>query len=199
MERLNPFYLYRGHWKTLSDYRKLKPRAAWVLRVFLLVVPVAVGLWFGACNGELKSPDAILAGLALLAGALLAAFAQLASWRLRLTQRQKQLPNVERVDRDALDETSAQLLVAAYESALATVALVVAMNVEASSSGAISGWWAAGAVALSIHVVLIFLVAIPRLYSAYVSINGVREELSGFHTEMPGAKNTSSGSRTTSP
>lgn len=180
MNRLNPFFLFRGHWKSLGDYRSGTTRADWWVRFIVLIVPVGLGLWLFLARGKLADPSAMLAALGLLAGALLAAFAQLATWRLRLTEREDSHKNSERIDRDHLDETAAQLLVASYSSATAALFLVLGMNFSADKHGAISGLWAALAVVAASHVVLVFLVAVPRLYSAYVTINGVRDELSGY-------------------
>ncbi|KRC50909.1 hypothetical protein ASE16_08090 [Leifsonia sp. Root227] len=180
MNRLNPFFLFRGHWKSLGDYRAGRVRGQFWIRVIVLVVPVALGLWIFFAHGKLADPSAMLAALGLLAGALLAAFAQLATWRLRLTEREEAHKNSERIDRDHLDETAAQLLVASYSSATAALFLVLGMNFSADKHGAISGVWAALAVVAASHVILVFLVAVPRLYSSYVTINGVRDELSGY-------------------
>ncbi|MFK0402530.1 hypothetical protein ACIQTT_09395 [Microbacterium sp. NPDC090225] len=179
--RLFPSQLFRGHWKSLSDYRDRRPTPDRLTRGILLLVPVlsATAVWvFG---GTLASPGALLSGIALLAGALLAAFAQVSNLRFRLTERMRELPDAEQLDRDALDETASHLLVAAYLSAFTALWLVLAMNWGLNESGAVYGPWAALVVLFAVYVLLTFLIAIPRLYTAYVTYNSVRAELSGTH------------------
>ena len=180
MDRLNPFYMFRGHWRSLSNYRLKEIRPAHLTRALVILVPVGAGAWMYLSSGHLNDPGAILAALGLLAGSLLAAFGQLSSWRLRLAESQGKFPTTQRIDRDQMDDTAAQLLVASYASALGAFFLVVAMNVAVDSTGAISGLWMAVAVTIGTYAFLLFLIAVPRLYSAYVTANGVRKELSGF-------------------
>ncbi|MGP5219397.1 hypothetical protein [Arthrobacter rhombi] len=133
-------------------------------------------------GGGLASPDALLSAMSLLAGGLIAAFALLASWRDRLTDRADSFSTSERLERDHLDETAAHLLVAAYGSAISAVLLVIGMNFSQGQGGELTGPIAALAAAAATFVVLVFLIALPRLYSSYVQLNGVRKELSGLHS-----------------
>jgi len=195
MNRLNPFYMFRGHWRSLSNYRLKQTRPAYLTRFLVIAIPLGAGLAMLFLNGSLTDPGAILAALGLLAGSLLAAFGQLSTWRLRLSEAEGRFPASQRVDRDQMDETAAQLLVASYASAVGALLLVLAMNFPvietvtatdpaatpaATTTVRISGPWAAAAVAVCTYVVLMFLMALPRLYSAYVTANNVRKELSGF-------------------
>lgn len=186
-DRINPLPLFRGHWYTLSDYRKTKPTADLFTRALVVVVPLGVGVWMFVASGTLSDPGAILAGLALLAGALLAAFAQLSAWRQRLTERAEDFHHSEQRDRDNLDETAAELLVSSYMSVISLIVLVLGMNFGVDADGAVVGFWAALASTLCSYVVIVFLIALPRLYSAYVNINSVRDELNGFHSPAPRA------------
>jgi hypothetical protein len=180
--RFIPVELFRGHWKGLSDYRGKHPVADNVTRGCLVVLPLISGVSMFVFQGSLAAPGALLAGVALLAGGFLAAFGQISTLRLRLTDRARDYPDAEQIDRDALDETAAHLLVASFLSALTALALVLGMNFGANATtGAVSGIFAAVAVSLACYVLLVFVIAVPRLYLAYVNINKVRPALSGTH------------------
>lgn len=179
--RLIPTEVFRGHWKALSDYREDTPAADRLTRGVMIGVPLLAGISVVATGGSLAAPGALLSGLALLTGGLLAAFAQISALRMKLTDRMRQFPAAERIDRDALDETASHLLAAAYLSAVSALVLVLAMNFGSTPSGAVTGLWSGLVVAPSLYVLLTFLIAVPRLYSAYVSYNAVRPELSGAH------------------
>ncbi|MGM1030614.1 MAG: hypothetical protein ACQEWM_12220 [Actinomycetota bacterium] len=180
-DRLIPTQLFRGHWKALSDYRSPTPVGDKVTRGVIIGVPLLAGVAVVALDGSLSAPGALLSGVALLAGGFLAAFAQITNLRFKLTERMRDFPDAERVDRDALDETASHLLVAAYLSGLTALLLVLAMNFGTNALGAVNGGWAGVVVAPATYVLLTFLIALPRLYSAYVTFNAVRPELSGTH------------------
>jgi hypothetical protein len=179
--RLIPTSVLRGHWKGLSYYRDGEIRPDVVARVTVIGVPLLVGTLMYLFHGRLMAPSALIAGLALLAGGLLAAFGQLSTLRLRLTERAKYEGDGQQTDRDFLDETVAHLLAAAYGAAVTAALLVVGMNFGLDAQGALTSLWAAIPAALGSWVVIVFLIAIPRVYEAYVGMNGVRKALSGTH------------------
>jgi hypothetical protein len=180
--RLFPTELLRGHWKGLSDYRGRNPVADKATRTVVVVVPLVAGACLWIFGGSLAAPGSLLAGVALLAGGFLAAFGQISNLRLRLTDRASENQVVQQVDRDSLDETAAHLLVASFASALTALVLVLGMNFGADpKTGSLGGPFGAVAVALATYVLIVFVIAVPRLYTAYVNINSVREELSGTH------------------
>ncbi|WP_375404862.1 hypothetical protein [uncultured Amnibacterium sp.] len=179
--RLVPTQVFRAHWKALSDYRGDKIVPDRTTRTLVVAMPVVAGVLFGLLGGRLGAPDALLAAVSLLAGGFLAAFSQVATFRARLTERAEMMPDAERADRDSLDETAAHLLVAAYMSGITALVLVIATNVSEDKHGGVVGWWGALAVATGLHVLIVFAIAIPRLYNAYAHTNGVRKELSGTH------------------
>ena len=180
-DRLLPVSVFRAHWKGLSSYRDDDVRPDVATRLVLIVVPMGIGISMWLFCGELSSPAALLAGLALLAGGLVAAFGQLATLRLRLTERMTSDDDGQRTDRDFLDETAAHLLSAAYGAAVTAAVLVAGMNFALDKDGELYGPWAAVATALASWVILVFLIAIPRMYEAYAKINKVRDALSGTH------------------
>lgn len=179
--RLLPTSVIRGHWKGLSFYRDDKIRPDIAVRAVVVVVPLAVGAAMLLFHGRLMAPTALIAGLSLLAGGLLASFGQLSTLRLRLSERAEYDGDGQQTDRDFLDETVSHLLAAAYGAAVTAALLVVGMNFGLDSSGAVTDWWAAVPAALGTWVVIVFLIAIPRVYEAYVGMNSVRDALSGTH------------------
>lgn len=178
-ERFLPTALFRGQFKSLSDYRGKKVRGAWAERVIVFASPIATYLLLWLNNATLSDPDSLLAGVSLFAGALLAAFAQLSAWRDRLTERAIRYELTESPDRDALDETATHLLAASYMSALTAGLLIISANIASDELGNIGGPWAWLSAASGTYVFIVFMIAIPRLYKNYTAINKVRRALSG--------------------
>ncbi len=181
--RLIPIELFRGHWKGLSDYRAKTTLPDKITRFSIIVLPLSAAVAISLPGGSLAAPGALLAGVALLAGGFLAAFGQISTLRLRLTDRAREYGEVEQIDRDALDETAAHLLVASFLSGVTALLIVLSMNFGIDANGAVTGVWAGLVVAPASYVLLVFIIAVPRLYAAYVKINSVRDELSGMHKE----------------
>ncbi|WP_314178110.1 hypothetical protein [Streptomyces winkii] len=178
--RFNVAPILRGHWKGLSDGEYSKWRPDRTSRA-LLVAPAAVFLFMLSSDGVLKSPTPLLTGVALLAGGMLSAFTHLSALRLKITEW-----NIERdtpefsTEKDSLDESAAHLLAGALVCILDAATLVIGMNIALRKDGALTGFWAALASGLSAYVFLVFVAILPKLYSAYVDINRVKGELSGF-------------------
>jgi hypothetical protein len=179
---LFPGALFRGQFKSLSDYRQVKTRHSWIEIIVVYGIPAAalVSMWI--TNSSIRNPEAILAGVSLLAGSLLAAFAQLSAWRDRLQDRAEKFRATESIHRDALDETATHLLASSYASALTAGLLILGMNFSVNPDSSIFGIFAWLAAATGTYVFIVFLIALPRLYKNYVMINKVRHELNGtFH------------------
>lgn len=182
VKRFIPVEVFAGHWKSLADYRGTLVKPDWVARGAVVLVPIIVGTIMWLTGGTLTAPAALLAGMALLAGGLLSAFSQLSALRLKLSDRVDQNLKGDAARRDHLDETAAHLLVAAYMAGLTAVELVVGMNVATNGEGAIFGPLAWLASATAVNVALVFFIALPRLYVGYASVNSVRKELDGTHS-----------------
>ena len=180
--RFSPLPLLRGHWRVLSvPIANLRVRPDRVARLTLVLLPVillAVAVKF---KWTLKSPDAVLAGVALLAGSLLAAFGQVAAWREKVREiyRDYTPSQASVIQQDGIDETATHLLVAAYLSGIEAMLLIIGANVAVNKAGALTGLMAALVIALGAYILLLFLLTVPRLYTAYVEVNSVRRELSG--------------------
>jgi len=184
LARLIPTAIFRAHWKALSNYTTQPVKPDYGARLVVGLAPIAAGVWAYFGHATLRSPEAYLAALAIFAGGMLAAFTHLAGVRQRLEERKDEWGDADAIDRDAVDETSAHLLVAAYTSGLAAAVLVVGLNLsEQPPEGptAINGWFAAIAITVMVHVLVVFLIAVPRLYSAYTSAFTVRDALNGQH------------------
>ncbi|WP_345473692.1 hypothetical protein QMQ05_05610 [Glutamicibacter ectropisis] len=179
LERFTPAALFRGQYKSLSDYRGENPKPAWIERILTFLTPIMAGVAMWFFNGSIADPNSLLAGAALFAGALISAFAQLSSWRDRLTERAAKYRLSESVDRDALDESATHLLAASYVSALAAAFLILAINFGSDCDGSVTGPFAWLATACGVYVFMVFLIALPRLYKNYVMINKVRTDLDG--------------------
>lgn len=178
--RFNFIPVLRGHWKGLTDGRYTPPRPDVVARLSLLV-PVAVFVLMLLKGGRLSTPGALLTGVALLAGGMLSAFTHLSTLRLKVKEwvGSSEASRYE-VEKGMLDETAAHLLTGSLLCALDAASLVIGMNVSVTRAGHLYGFWAALAAAISSYVLIIFVLLVPRLYSAYVEMNDVHPDLNGF-------------------
>ena len=179
IDRILPTSLIRGQWRVLTN-RDLEGRSSpdAVARIFTYVIPLAAAVWV-FIRGSLGAPEALLSAMSLFAAGLLTSFAHLSTWRDRLTERAESLPDADALDRDHLDETAAHLAAAAYGSIACAISLVVAMNTRPEGQEALQGLAAAIPTAFGTYVAVIMLIALPRLYQAYTSLNNVRPEMSG--------------------
>ena len=193
LDRLLPVEVVRGHWRGLSDYRTDNVVADVTTRVVLVGASIGAGLAMWLIPGAaIAQPGPLLAGATLFAGSLLAAFGQLSTLRLKLTDLDKAAelakdlqpyeaaPRSNSHTRDYLDETGAHLLLASYLSAVTAAMLVIGSSVFPQADGSICGPLAGAIGATSTYVFVLFVIALPRLYVAYTSINTVRKELSGI-------------------
>lgn len=178
--RLDPRFVWRGHLKGLTRH-PAPDRPDLVARVVLYGGPLVVFITSAALGAKLRQPTGLMAGSALLAGTLLAAFGQLATMRSRLTDR----PGVRQVALDALDETVAHVLMAVYAAIVTAAVLGVA---TAFSAGAVTGWGASAALATGSWLLALVLLIVPRLYQAYTYAFAVRDEMSGYVGNTPASR-----------
>jgi hypothetical protein len=171
--------ILRGHWRGLTDGRSRKDAPDWPSRAILLsaLTLVPVSYTFDWC---LAAPGPLLAGVALLAGALVGSFGTMTTLRLKLVDLADIDDEALAPERDLLDESVSHLLLAAFIAATDAVVLAIGTN-TAGATGAVTGLWAALAIGLSAYLFLIFVMILPRLYAAYVQINDVRPGLNGQH------------------
>ncbi len=145
----------------------------------LFGIPIA--LFFACLVAGISLPkgDQLLAGGALLVGAFLASFAQLAGWRERLTARSRKVDGAEM---RAIDEAVAHVLVSVLASVVLCGSLVVETNV---STPFVAVPASALAVALLTYLGLTLLVVVNLLHDAYRAANPYREPLTRPGSEQP--------------
>lgn len=171
--------LIRGHWKGLTNgVENVTPD--WTGRTILVGVPIVLGILAKSLDWQIAAPTALLAGMSLLAGALLTSFTHLSVLRMKVSDWTEHESDSRAAERAMLDETAAHLLLAALASVITAVVLVIGLNFREGEPEVVTGLWAAVGLALSSWVVLLFIVCLPRLYSAYVQINDVSDKLNGF-------------------
>lgn len=141
-------------------------------RLILIALPLIMGFtswWFA---WSVRSADSMVAGFSLLAAALLAVVPQLASWRQRLSDRNRAS---EGVARRKLDEAVANTLVGVLASiALALVSVILANIVIPSSPSAgdaaypeVARLLTASLVAGGTYLGLVILLVVNLLFDAY--------------------------------
>lgn len=127
-ERIDPRPLIGG---LLSGLRKRRlsnqEPPDYAARVLLFGVPLVVGGLVGGLQVVFTQADQLLAACALLSGALLTGFAQVASWRERILSRHRK---VDDIDVRALNEAAAHILVSLIVSVIAAVAVFVLANLD---------------------------------------------------------------------
>ena len=177
--RLDLRPILRGHWYGLTDGRTTTDEPDWPTRILLLatLLLVPIGVWR---DFQLAAPGPLLAGVALLAGALIGSFGTMTTLRLKLADLADVDDDALAPERDLLDESVSHILVAALVAALNAATLVIGTNLT-EVNHPVTGFWAALAIALSAYLALLFVLILPRLYSAYVQINNVRPGLNGQH------------------
>ncbi|MGA1813967.1 hypothetical protein VH571_16410 [Frondihabitans sp. 4ASC-45] len=127
---------------------------------------------------RLGGADQLLAGTALLAGALLTGFGQIASWRERLLQRPTAVTG-SRIR--ALNEAVAHILVCLLVSLLATACVIVLANLDLTDARgvviAVEVGLSALAVAAFSYIFITLVVVVNLLWDAF------REEESDASTQ----------------
>lgn len=96
-------------------------------RLLLFGIPSTVLLAMLSFRVELENSEQLLAGAALLLGALIAAFTQIVSWRERVLSRNRE---TERVKVRALNEAGAHVLVSLIMSVVVTVCVFILANLS---------------------------------------------------------------------
>lgn len=139
-------------------------------RVILVVGPSTVGV-LAFIFGPFEKADQLIAGFALLIGALIAAFVQLAAWRDRLAERNFK---VDQIRIRSLDEAVAHVLVSIVVTIVGTAVLVVLANVPDIAYPQL--WLTIAMKALSLlggiaftYVALSLLIVVNLLWDAYTA------------------------------
>lgn len=184
--RLNVAPIFLAHWRGLTRRQPLpdgdfaySPDST--ARALTLAVPLVAGaaalVWLRSADDKWSLPvdfaGVAIAAASLLSAALVAAFTQLAGWREKLRDQDR---TREKPLRAMVDEAVGHVLLSMLEAVL-----IVA---SAAASMMLAGWPARLACSLTFaaaaHVIFLFMLLIPRLYSAYVQTNDVDEHMDGF-------------------
>lgn len=134
-------------------------------KLVLFGVPIAVFIVSLLAGLELPEAGQLVPGTALMVGAMLTGFGQLAGWRARLTDSAR---SIDEVKMRAIDEAVAHVLASVLVAAVLTALLAVAANVSTSvilvpvSSLAVAG--------LAYLVVSLFIV-VNLLWDGYRAAN----------------------------
>ncbi|MHC9294177.1 hypothetical protein ACRCUN_17070 [Mycobacterium sp. LTG2003] len=181
--RFNPLPLVVGHWRGLSNIDRDGAYVGGdaVTRTILVVGSAGVGAAVWHWQVSFSAPTAILSGFSLLSGVLLSVFAQLASMRVRLTDSPDESVR-RRVLKDSLDESVSHVLLAALLGLVASTVIVISMAVTDPIPPAqpeIAGVWAIILAVVGVYEMLLLVMLIPRLYSAYTRVNDVSPEIDG--------------------
>lgn len=169
--RLSPTAVWRAHLRGLTKHPTGAPDT--VARTAVYGLPVLAAVLAFLLEAKLRQAGVLLAGASLLAGTLLASFGQLATLRGKVSDRLE----VRRVALDALDETTAHVLMAVYAAVLLAATLGAATSL---SAGAVGGVAAAVALGLAAWLLLLVLLVVPRLYQAYTYAFDVNPDLDGY-------------------
>jgi hypothetical protein len=128
-QRLDLRPLIEGLWHGLRRRRSTatsEPPDYWT-RGILLGVPAVAIVVVAVLRVRLGGADQLLAGTALLAGALLTGFGQIATWRERLLRRPVAVTGSRL---RALDEAVAHVLVCLLVSLIATACVIILANLD---------------------------------------------------------------------
>lgn len=134
---------------------------------------------------QITAAESLLSGAALLTGGLLAALAQVASWRDRLTARQSENKRAEVAKRDSLDECVAHIVMAIYAAVVVTVLLAIAANIlggaapEGGHPPKLDRGLSTAIIGSSTYLTLLLLVVLPRLWHTYADQNNVPARMGG--------------------
>lgn len=85
----------------------------------------------------------------------------------------------EASDRESLDEAVTHVLAASFWAVVGVIAIVIGQSTTHAKGGALVGFSAGVVVFVGMHVALLFLMVIFRLYDSYMFINKVSDRLNG--------------------
>jgi hypothetical protein len=159
-------------------------RVDWLAMAVLYIGPVATGaagVWW---HWNIAAADSLLAGAALLAGGLIAAFAQVASWRDRLTVAQQDNPRGDVIRRDSLDECVAHIVMSIYAASVLVVLLTVGSNMLSNQPldaepAQLNRWFSAVIIGFGSYLLLLMLIVVPKLWDTYSDHNSVPTRMGG--------------------
>ncbi|WBC12963.1 hypothetical protein O7600_17465 [Micromonospora sp. WMMA1998] len=163
LDRFDLRPLIRDHFRSMQ-----LPNASpdWAARSIVVLVPVVVGVLSYLRGWRLTDPSAISGASALIAGIMFGAFTQLAAFRDRIEGRRP----FDATTRRHFRETAAHLMAGALASALEAAVLVVASGIRPNPDAKLDRVATCVVLALGSYVLVLFIMAIRRMYSAYLRV-----------------------------
>lgn len=180
--------LYRAQWKAFRRYRSniiendepIEYQYGRMVTVY--GIPLAVSI-FSYCNEfNLDISNILLTVLGIIAGALLALFAQLAAWRQTFDDKKHKNKRIYNAERWLIDSSVSHVLAASFSAVISCIVLIIAFflsKLQITYSVQLVRICNSLAVLFSIHTLLTLLLVMPALYSAYVQVNDVSPQLNG--------------------
>lgn len=129
----------------------------WPTRLVLFGVPIVVAIVIAVLKVDITAADQLLAASALLVGALLTGFTQIASWRSRILKRNRK---VDGIDIRALNEAAAHVLICLLVAVAASASVLILTNLDFKTSA-------------TLHVIAICLSAFAAGLFTYIAISMV--------------------------
>ncbi|MBT0773172.1 hypothetical protein KIH74_29785 [Kineosporia sp. J2-2] len=165
-DRFSLGILFRDHWRSLVDVRTGNPD--YVASAVLILLPLGsagVMLWKQWSFGDVGT---FVAAVTLLAGVLFAAFTQLTAMRMRLDEPDSptKSSSVARQFREAAAHTLVGSVLAGADAAI----FVLATAIRKEASDNINIVLSAMGVAVSVYLMLIFILVARRMYAAYLTL-----------------------------
>ena len=160
--RFNPLVVPVDHWRRLVNYDSGKP--AILTRTTLIVVPLGLAALSYWRKWNVSMTGDVVGSLGLVAGVFLSAFGIILT--LRMARQSGSRGLVSRNMNASLDESAMALLSAALFAGVAAVFFTV---VSATGATHMNRYTSMVAIWISSYVVLYFILAIGRLYVAYVN------------------------------
>lgn len=187
LDRVNPSRVLSGVLAGLrrrSHADKEKPDVG--ARLVLFGVPLAVAAALICAQVIIDEPEVVLAAAALLIGALLAGFSQVAGWRERILERGR---GVDKVRVKSLNEAGALILMSIHVSVLASAAVFGVALIELPTDSRWLQWLAI--VLSSIGPAALTYVALSLVFVANLLWDGFnneqtdieRDQLKDFNSE----------------
>lgn len=136
-------------------------------QVFLYSAPVVVALISIWRSWRLTDPGSLSGASALMAGILFAAFTQLAALRERLEDRSEPIGTTTRKH---FRETAAHLMMGSLAAAVEAAFLVVASGSRNHPDDKLAELPTAIALGVAAYLFLLFVMAVRRMYSAYLRV-----------------------------
>lgn len=188
-DRFSPFDVWNAHMKSLKnrDFSQDEPVGTpdYVARSVLYGVPLVLGILSFVLDLKIAEPGGLLEVCGILLGAFLVGFSQVASWREKFTARLAaqnaagETDDAELHHRYSLDEAVAHILLSMYAVIFLIITILIGTNL-ADEDGQLHEVPAAFTVYFGALLLILVIMIVPKLYTAYAVVNQVDDEMSGL-------------------